>query len=183
MNIAIEAKRRETEKKSDLHQMRNDQIIPAVIYKDGSEGIKISLVEADFTKAWRKSIGEVSFFDISLDGKEFRTIIKERQVHPVSRRIRHIDFQEIIPGNKLKLKIPLKYHGEPRGIKEGGKLEILVREIEIKCLPQDIPAEISLDLAPLGVGESIHFSDLKLENVYSRLPGNTVLVQIKGARK
>ncbi|MCF7911760.1 MAG: 50S ribosomal protein L25 [Candidatus Cloacimonetes bacterium] len=183
MNIKIEAKRRETKKKSDLTEMRNAEIIPAIIYKSGEEGLNISISEADFAKEYRKSIGEIAYFLINVDGKEHKTIIKEKQVHPVSRRIQHIDFLELVDGNKLTLKIPLKYSGEPVGLKEGGKLEILVREIKIKCLPKDIPENVKIDLTPLGVGQSIHFSNITLENVYSKLPGNTVLAQVKGAKK
>ncbi len=183
MNIALVAKCRETKKKSDLTQLRGAQYIPAIIYKAGQEGLQISLEEAEFTKVYRKSIGEIAFFLITVDGKEYKTIIKEKQIHPVSREVRHIDFQEIIPGNKIKLRIPLKFFGEPVGLKEGGKLEILIRNIEIKCLPEDIPSELNIDLTPLGVGESIYFNDLKLKNIYSRLPGNTVLAQVKVAKK
>ena len=182
MNIKIEAKRRETKTKSDLTQMRNAEIIPAIIYKAGEEGMNISIIEADFAKEYRKSIGEISYFLINVDGKEYKTIIKEKQVHPVSRRIQHIDFLELVAGNKTSLRIPLKYFGEPAGFKEGGKLEILVRDIKIKCLPKDIPEEVRIDLAPLKVGQSIYFSDLKLANIYSRLPGNTVLAQVKGIK-
>jgi len=182
MNIKIEAKKRETKMKSDLTTMRNAQIIPAIIYKAGEEGLEISIVEADFTKEYKKSIGEISYFLINVDGKEYKTIIKEKQIHPVSRRVQHIDFLELVPGNKSSLKVPLKYSGEPVGLKEGGKLEILIREITIKCLPKDIPEEIKIDLTPLAVGQSIYFKDLEMKNIYSSLPGNTALAQVKGAK-
>ncbi|MDP8323232.1 MAG: 50S ribosomal protein L25 [Candidatus Stygibacter australis] len=182
MIIKIEAKKRETKMKSDLTVMRNAKIIPAIIYKAGEEGLQISIVNADFIREYRKSIGEISYFLINVDGKEYKTIIKEKQIHPVSRLIQHIDFLELVPGNKSTLKVPLKYFGEPLGLKEGGTLEILVREITIKCLPKDIPEEINIDLSPIGVGQSIHFRDLEMKNIYSSLPGNTVLAQVKGAR-
>lgn len=185
MNIAIEAKLRETKKKSDLNQLRAQEFIPAVIYKSGSkageDGLKISLVEADFTKAYRKSIGEISFFIVKLDNKEYRTIIKDKQVHPVSRKVMHIDFLELVPDKKVTMRIPLKFFGDPKGLKEGGKLEILVRSLSITCLPDAIPEEVKIDLSDLAVGQSIHFQDLTLENIQSKLPGNTVLARIKGA--
>ncbi len=183
MNIALIANSRDTKKKSDLTQLRDAKQIPAIIYKAGQDGLQISLDEAEFTKSYRKSIGEIAYFLITVDGIEHKTIIKEKQIHPVSREVRHIDFQEIVPGKKLRLRIPLKYFGEPVGLKEGGKLEILVRELEIRCLPENIPEEINVDLTPLGVGESVYFQDLKLENIYSSLPGNTVLAQVKSAKK
>ena len=183
MNIAIEAQKREIKKKSDLTVLRNEKRIPAIIYKQGQEGLNISLEEAEFARIYRQSIGEIAFFDIKVDGNEYKTVIKEKQIHPVTRKVMHIDFQEVIPENKITMKIPLKFIGEPHGIKEGGELEILVRNLHIKCLPKDIPEEVKIDISPLGVGESIHFSDLKLEYIYSSLPGNTVLAQVKGVKK
>jgi large subunit ribosomal protein L25 len=182
MNIVIEAKRREIGRTSLVKQMRNEGRLPAVIYSRGQESIPISLDEAAFAIEYHKSIGEISFFIVKLDGKEYKTVIREKQIHPVTRRNRHIDFQELIPGEFITFEIPVQYVGEPHGLKEGGKLEILVRKIKITCKPEDVPDEVVVDLAPMGMGSSIHFSDLKLENIKSKIPDNTVLVQVKGAR-
>lgn len=182
MNIVIEAKKRIADRKSTTKQLRNELKIPAVIYRSGEDSLPIILEESVFTAEYRKSIGEITFYIIKLGDKEIKTVIKEKQVHPVSRRVVHLDFQEMIPGQLITLAVPLKFKGEPQGLKAGGKLEILIRKIKITCKPEDIPEEIVIDVSPLKIGESIHFADLTLENIQTKIPGNTVLAQVKGAR-
>ena len=182
MNIAVQATHRELGRPSSVKDMRNDGKIPAIIYRKGEESLPILLNEAVFGTEYRKSIGEVTFFIINIDGKEIKTIIKEKQIHPVSRRVRHIDFQQLVPGDFITLDIPVKYTGTPKGLESGGILEVLVRKIEVTCKSEIIPEGIKLDISELEVGQKIHFSDVKLVNLKSKLPGNTVLVQVKGAR-
>ncbi|MCF7918923.1 MAG: 50S ribosomal protein L25 [Candidatus Cloacimonetes bacterium] len=182
MNIVIKATRRVTGRKSIVKDIRNAEQVPAVIYRRSEDSIPITIDEVTFITEYRKTIGEIAFFLLEVEGKEYKTVIKEKQIHPVSRRVTHIDFQELIPGQLITFEIPVKYTGDAKGLKEGGNLEILVRKLEITCKPEDIPEKLLLDLSPLGVGQSIHFSDLKLENIHSQLPGNTVLAQVKGSR-
>ena len=182
MNIAIKATQRELGRPSVVKDMRNDGKIPAIIYRKGEDSLPILIDEALFGTEYRKSIGEVTFFIIDVDGKEYRTIIKERQIHPVTRRVRHIDFQQLIPGNFITIDIPVKYFGTPIGLESGGILEVLVRKIEVTCKSENTPEGIELDIAGLEVGQKIHFRDVKAEKLKSKLPANTVLVQMKGAR-
>lgn len=182
MNIVIEAKKRTIGRKSSTKQLRNEAKIPAVIYSAGSEALPIVIEESVFSTEYRKSIGEISFFIINLDGKEIKTVIKEKQIHPVSRRVLHIDFQELIPGKPITFLAPLKFAGEPKGLKQGGKLEVLIRAIKITCKPEDIPEEIKLDISSLAMNDTYLFSKLELPNIQTKLPGNTVLAQVKGAR-
>lgn len=182
MNIVIEAKKRTLGRKSSTKQLRNEGKIPAVIYSAGNEALPIVIEESVFSSEYRKSIGEISFFIIKFDGKEIKTVIKEKQIHPVSRRVQHIDFQELVPGKPVSFLAPLKFSGVPKGLKAGGKLEILIRKIMITCKPEDIPEEIKLNITSLGMGDTFLFSKLELPNIQTKLPGNTVLAQVKGAR-
>lgn len=182
MNIVLEAKERLVDKKSSTKQLRNDLKIPAVIYRSGKDSLPVTLEESVFTTEYRKSIGEITFFVIKLGDKEMKTVIKEKQIHPVSRKVMHLDFQELVAGKLITLTVPLKFKGEPAGLKAGGKLEILIRKIKITCKPEDIPEEIVIDVSPLKIGDSIHFDDLNLANIQSKMPGNTVLAQVKGAK-
>lgn len=182
MNIVIEAQKRLIGNKSSVKQLRNEELIPAVIYCNGEDSLPITIKESSFSSEYRKSIGEIAFFVIKIDDKEIKTVIKEKQIHPVSRKVMHIDFQELVPGNHITFLAPLKFVGEPVGLKAGGKLEILIRKIKITCNPEDVPEEIKIDVSRLKVGQSILFSNLKLNNIQSSIPGNTVLAQVKGAK-
>ncbi|MBN1327735.1 MAG: 50S ribosomal protein L25 [Candidatus Cloacimonetes bacterium] len=183
MNVKIKAEIRNNEKKSDLKKIRKDGFIPGIIYGDGKEGIRVIMESIPFRKIYKKTIGEMAFFDIEVNGKNYKTIIKDKQVHPVSQDIMHIDFLELHEGKALTLNIPLKFVGDPVGVSEGGLMEILVRELEISCLPKDIPEEIEIDVSNLGMGETIHLADINLENIETKTPLETTLVAIRAPKE
>lgn len=182
MNVKIVAKAREKGKKSKLTNLRNSGYIPAIIYGEGQEGIKISLEKISFLRAYKKTIGEIALFDIELDGKEFTTILKEKQIHPVSREFTHIDFQELHKGVSITVNVPFRYIGEPVGIGLGGVLEIMVREIEVSCLPKDIPEDIEIDISAIGIDESLHLKDIDLGILETKLSPETTLASVRTPR-
>jgi large subunit ribosomal protein L25 len=146
-----------------LKQLRNEGQIPAIIYGQGRDGILISINDADFFKIYRKSIGEVAFFDINLDNHNYTTVIREKQVHPLTRKILHIDFMELQEGKPITIDIPVQLIGESEGVKKGGVLEFLVRNIQITCLPKDVPDAIQIDVTKYDMGDSIHVADLEFD--------------------
>ncbi|MDY6915188.1 MAG: 50S ribosomal protein L25, partial [Candidatus Cloacimonadota bacterium] len=163
MNLKVEAQKRTTKKKSDLKQLRNEGQIPAIIYGQGKDGILININEADFFKIYRNSIGEVAFFDIDVEGKTYTTVIREKQVHPLTRKILHIDFMELREGKPITIDIPVQLSGEAEGVKKGGVLEFLVRNIQVTCLPKDVPDAIQIDVTDLDMGDAIHVADLEFD--------------------
>ena len=184
MNVKVEAKLREIGKKSDLKNYRKENLIPGIVYGEGNEGLKILIPKIQFLKDYKGTIGKVSFFNILVDGKEFNTFIKEKQIHPVTREFVHIDFMEFHKGKKITLQIPFRYIGEAPGTQEGGLVEVLHRELEISCLPKDIPEEISIDVSELEIGDSIHFGDITIpENIETSMSEITTLVAVRAPRK
>ncbi len=111
---------------------------------------------------YKKSIGAVAFFDITVDGKTYKTFIKEKQIHPLTREVVHIDFLELHKGKSITIDVPINFIGEALGTKEGGVFEIIHRAIQVTCLPKDIPEEISFDISSMNIGDSIHFKDLDI---------------------
>jgi len=184
MNIKIEAKLRELGKKSDLKNLRKEGFIPAVIYGEGQVGTNILLSEIPFQKQYKKSIGEVTIFEFDLDGKTISAFIKDKQVHPVSRKFMHIDFVELHKGKPITLNVPIRYIGEAAGTKEGGLLELIHRELEITCLPKDLPGDVVIDVSDLGIGDSIHFKDIQLaENISTSMSDVTTLAAVRAPKK
>lgn len=179
MNVKIVAKAREKGKKSDMTNLRNSGHIPAIIYGEGQEGQKISLEKIPFLRAYKKTIGEIALFDIELDGKKITTILKEKQIHPVSRDFMHIDFQELHKGVSITVNVPFRYIGEPVGISLGGVLEIMVRDIEVSCLPKDIPEDIEIDISTIGIDESLHLRDIDLGVLETKLTPETTLASVR----
>jgi large subunit ribosomal protein L25 len=183
MNVKIDAQLRTNVKKSDLKNLRKQGFIPAIIYSEGNEGINISLKKVPFMKIYKKTIGEMAFFDINVGDRVYNTIIRERQVHPVSREFVHIDFLEFYKGKQITVNVPLKYIGDAPGTAVGGLLEILVRKLEISCLPKDIPKDIEVDVSALDIGDSIHLKDIDLLNIDTKMDYETTLVAVRAPRK
>jgi large subunit ribosomal protein L25 len=160
MILKMEAEQRTTERKSDLTQLRKSGFIPAVLYGPGTEPIKISLEKAAFMKLYKKGLNEIAFYEIRIAGKEYHTLVKERQIHPVSREILHVDFV-VIPAHQLMdIDVPIKFVGTANGIKEGGIMDIVRRTLKIQCLPEDVPDDIEVDISNLNVGEALHVHQL-----------------------
>ncbi len=183
MNLKIKAEPRTTERKSDVKNVRNSGLIPGIIYGAGKEGIMISLPEIAFLKLVKKSIGEVAIFDIELEGKNYKTFLKDQQIHPVTRKFRHLDFIELHAGKPITIDIPLHYVGKAEGIKAGGLMEILHHTLELTCLPKDIPDEIEIDVTNLQLGQAIHFGDIQLaDGLQTSMSSATTLVAVRVPR-
>lgn len=160
MIFKIEAVQRKTERKSDLSKLRKEGFIPAVVYGKGIDPIDITMDRAEFMKLYKKSFSELVFYEVMVAGKEYHTLLKERQIHPVSREILHVDFMVIPHDQMIEIDIPLKFSGTPIGVKEGGTMDVLRRTLRIQCLEKHIPEDIEIDVSNLQVGEAFHIHQL-----------------------
>jgi large subunit ribosomal protein L25 len=95
------------------------------------------------------------------DGKESYAVLKEVQTHPLSDRVTHVDFYEVALGRKFRVEIPLRVRGKAAGIEMGGILEVVTRSLEVECTPDNVPEFIEVDVASLGIGQSVHLGDLR----------------------
>jgi len=160
MILNVDAEKRVTQRKSDLTELRKKGYIPAVIYGEGTDPISIALNKAEFGKIYKKSIGELAFFDLNVEGKKYHTILKDKQIHPVGRHFLHLDFMAVKAKTHVEIDVPIKFVGEPIGIKTGGIMDVIQRTVKISCLANQIPEDIEVDISKLGVGDSIHISGL-----------------------
>jgi large subunit ribosomal protein L25 len=163
LNLAVQS--RDLAKKSERKTMRKSGKVPAIIYSDGQPGIPISVPTNEFYKLYKKSIGGVAIFNLDVNGVETPAVVKERQIHPVTRDLIHVDFLALHPDKELTLSVPFKFIGTPTSLKEGGSLEIALRELKVSCLPKHIPDDIPLNIEGLKIGETVYVKDLKLDNV------------------
>lgn len=155
----LESKKREKTGKEVAKKLRREGLIPAVLY--GHNGTRaLSVREPDFKKLFDE-IGEHSIISLDIDGGEkAEVIVKGFQLDPVKRNIIHVDFFEIERGKVLRTEIPIKIEGVSKGVKKGGILELFIRDLEIECLPQDIPENITINVDELDLGDSLHVRDL-----------------------
>ncbi|MCX7793105.1 MAG: 50S ribosomal protein L25 [Thermodesulfovibrionales bacterium] len=161
--VSVNAYRREATGKGVARSLRRKGELPAVIYRAGtSEPIRIP--KAEFIKIIRQTKGENVLVNLQFPEGNRLAIIKDYQLDPITGELLHTDFQEVLLTETVRLTVKVITKGVPKGVKDqGGILQHTLRELEIEALPDRIPGHIEVDVSGLGVGQSIHVSDLKLE--------------------
>jgi large subunit ribosomal protein L25 len=159
--ITIQAKQREKKGKGAARATRREGLIPAVLYGEG-KNISLTVDRREFLKALQEAGGENVLFDIVIPGqKPLKSVLREMQQDVVSRSVTHLDFQHVGMHKKIHVSVSIHLKGEPEGVRNfGGILEHAGREVEVLCLPNNIPSHIELDVSSLMVGDSLHVSDL-----------------------
>ena len=154
---------REKTGKEAARKERQRGFIPAVLY--GIKGNKILTVNAkDFEKMF-EDIGEHSIISLNIDNKDkAEVIVKDFQLDPVNKHIIHIDFLEFEKGKALKTEVPIRVLGTSAGVKKGGILETFLRDLEIECLPKDIPDFLEIEVTDMEIGDSIHTRDIRVDD-------------------
>lgn len=146
--------------------LRGKGQIPAVLYGPGSEPVLLSVSTIALEQVLKKSTAGEVLVNLSIQNGDttYRTaMIREMQTHPVSRKFLHVDFYEIALDRKLRVGVPVVTKGKSKGVELGGILQIVRREIELLCLPLDIPDSIELDITDLDIGDAIHVQDIPLK--------------------
>jgi len=152
---------REKSGKEMAKKIRRNGLIPAEVY-GAHKNIHISVRAHEFEKIFEE-IGEHSILKLNIDNKKsIEAIVKDFQIHPVYKNIIHIDFYEVEKGKKLRTEIPIRFVGTSKGVKKGGILESFLTDLEIECLPKDIPDVIEVDISQLDLGDSLHVKDVKV---------------------
>ena len=167
---------------SPSRALRREGNVPAVLYGPGSESVLLSISSLDLEHALKKASVSQIIFNLGIQNAQTgsRTaMIRELQIHPMSRKFLHVDFYEISKDRKITVNVPVVVKGKAKGIEEGGMLQIIEREIEVLCLPFEVPESIQIDITDLGIGDSIHVKDLKVaENVEIPADNNYTILTI-----
>lgn len=140
------------------------QVVPAVIYGGGEATQSISLLHKDLGLMLSNEAAYSHILKLNLDGQIQQVVLKAIQRHPFKPQILHVDFLRIRANEQLTMKVPLHFIGEDRclGVKAGGLVSKLMTDVEIKCLPADLPEFIEMDISNLELDHSYHLSDLQL---------------------
>ncbi|MBI5633022.1 MAG: 50S ribosomal protein L25 [Nitrospirae bacterium] len=162
--MSIQAEIREGQGKGAARSLRRSGKVPATLYRAGNAQ-SIQLVRKELAKLINSVAGEQVMVDLQFaDGVNKLALLKDFQVDPVRSELLHTDFFEVSLTESIKITVHVATHGEPVGVKrDGGILQHPLREILIECLPDQIPGKIDIDISKLEIGQSIHVSDLKLE--------------------
>jgi large subunit ribosomal protein L25 len=165
--VSLEAAPRADAGKGVARKLRADGRVPGVYYGRGEDSIPLTVALKDLESVLESADGSNVIVDLKLSGtaaKDRKALIREIQRHPVAGLILHLDLQHISLTERITVEVPIVLIGVPAGVKDaGGILEHLLREVEVECLPTDIPAKLEVDVSGLQIGDSLHVSDLKVE--------------------
>jgi large subunit ribosomal protein L25 len=169
--------------KEEARRLRGQGLIPAVVYGQREEAIPITLNPQELSKVLRGGAGERSLINLTVeglqDGPVTKTVIlKEKQIDPVKRTLLHVDLYTIAMDEAIHVNIPVHIEGKSIGVEQGGVLEQILREIEVECLPGDIPSSIKVDVSSLDVGDAIHIGDITLEKATIQLDPEQTIVTV-----
>lgn len=160
---SLSAKPRTDKGKGFARKLRAAGEVPGVIYGHGREPQPLTVNAREFSRLAERVRITSTVIELALDGKTARTLIRELQRDPLKRTVLHIDFQELVAGEKIVVSVPLRFTGTAEGVKnDGGILEEVMHSVEVRVDPSNIPDHIAVDVTPLTIGHSLHISDLQL---------------------
>lgn len=137
--------------------------VPAVVYGHHRDPQPLTLEARELEKLIARTAGEATVVELSLDGRTLRTLIREVQRHPFKRQILHVDFQELVAGEAVSVELPIRFVGVPEGVRlSGGILDQVMHTLTIEVDPANMPNHIDVDIAGLGLNQSIHVHELQL---------------------
>ena len=168
MDATLEAVKREGRGKNEANRLRASGRIPAVVYgtrKDtkakSPEGVAVSVDPKTVMKILHSDTGANTLITLKLEGAESRVMVKEYQLDPITHGLLHADFYELALDKAIVVPVPIQLKGEPKGVKlQGGIVDFVSREIEVECLPTEIPEHIDVDISDLALNEAIRVRDL-----------------------
>ncbi len=177
--VSITATPRAAAGKGAARQTRFAGKVPAVIYGHGRPTQPLTLDAKALEMALAGIEPASTLFEVTVDGKKTRALIREIQRHPVRPDVIHVDFYEIHADEKVKLKVPVHLVGTPDGVRNGGGvLDQVMREVEIEVLPEHIPERVELDVSALLIGHSVHVSNLSIPNATILVAGELTLATV-----
>jgi large subunit ribosomal protein L25 len=175
--IVVSAEKRTETGKNVNRRLRVAGRIPGVVYGGKGEPVAVAVSPKEIGAVLRSASGENTLFDLDLGGSRRKVILKEYQVEPIKGRLLHADFYEVALDKLLEVKVHVEITGTPVGVKvQGGILDFVTRELEIECLPTDIPDKIALDVSGLELGKHIRVSDLQLPDKVTMLTDPEVVI-------
>jgi large subunit ribosomal protein L25 len=163
MVTELKAQKRQVGNHSTLTALRDKGQIPAVVYGSDAGNQPIAVDEAQFMQVFRQQ-GSNQVIKLNVEGTSYNVMLKDIQSDPIKNRVLHLDFNQINMNEKIDTMVPIVLEGEAEGVKDGGVLQQMLREINIRCLPNEIPDNITVNVQALKIGDSVTVSDLSIPN-------------------
>ncbi len=180
-DITVAAKPRDSRGKNEARRLRATGVVPAVLYGGQGQPEPVAVSPKELTRILHSTTGHNTIFNLDVAAKETTPVmIIDWQYDPVKDTLLHVDLKRIDLTKRLHVKVPVITHGDPRGVKQqGGLLEIVTREIEIECLPDDIPEQFNIDVGEMLIGQNVRASEVPLTGSMKLLsPGDAVIAHV-----
>jgi large subunit ribosomal protein L25 len=163
--LNLKANLRETVGNGPSRTLRREGKVPAILYGPKTEPVKLAIDMIDLEPIFKSGAVAQKLLKLEIDGAGGgrNVMIKEMQRHPVSHNLLHLDLYEVSMDQKIKVMVPVVTTGKSQGVELGGMLQIIRRELEVLCLPDQVPENIVIDVTDLDIGDSLHVEDLQLE--------------------
>ena len=185
MDAILDAVKREGRGKNEANRLRASGQIPAVVYgskKEGKppEGVALAVDPKAVLRILHSESGANTLISLRVDGSEARVMVKEYQLDPVTHQLLHADFYQLAMDKAITVTVPIVLKGEARGVKlQGGIVDFVTRDIEVLCLPTDIPENIPVDISELMLNQSIRVKDLAQGPKWKAMTeGETMVVHV-----
>ena len=185
MEATLEAVTRAGRGKNEANRLRASGRIPAVVYgtrKEGQapEGVAVAVDPKTLSRILHSESGANTLINLKVDGAEARVMVKEYQLDPITHQLLHADFFQLAMDRAITVTVPVVIKGESKGVKvQGGMLDFVTREIQVQCLPMDIPEHITIDVTDLTLNQAVRVRDLPLDGKWKPVSDvETMLVHI-----
>ena len=155
MNIVVKSEKRQGLGSNAARRLRAQGFVPAVLYGESMATTPLVLAKKDIVQILRLESGENTIFKVAVDADSYDAMIKELQVDPATDELLHVDLIRISMDKPIRVTVPIIHRGEPIGVKtEGGFIDFVTREVEVECLPRDIPESLGIDISELHINQS-----------------------------
>jgi len=168
--IIVEGAPRSDRGKNEARRLRLTGKVPAILYGGKGDAISLALNTKQIGAILRSESGHNTLFQVDLAGKHEPAILKDWQVDPVTGNLLHVDLVRVAMDVRMRVKVPVHTFGEPAGVKQqGGVFEVVTREVEIECLPAEIPTEFKMDVTGLMLGQQLRAKELPIDTAKMKL--------------
>lgn len=178
-SFELSVNKRESLTKQNTKKLRVEGMVPCVLY-GGESNLHFYAPVLSFRDLIYTP--DAHIVKINMDGATHEAIVQEVQFHPVTDKLLHIDFLEVSAGKPVVMHMPVKITGTSEGVKQGGKLITKVRKLKVRALAADLPNEITVDITPLQIGDSIRIGDLKVKGIEFLDSANNIIVGVRTTR-
>ncbi len=182
--ITISTEARDSRGKNEARRLRARGLSPAIVYGSGADPVAVAVDPKAMNQILRSTSGHNTIFNVDIKGQLAPVMIVDWQNDPIKGRLLHIDLKRIDLTKRIIVKVPVHTTGDPKGVKiQGGLHEVVTREIEIECLPDDIPEHFTVDVAELNIGQSVRASDIPLTGTMKLVsPPDAVISHVVAVR-